>query len=114
MKNGILVDGQERSSGHLNGIVKGITKHDFVADTSLQITDEGMFKRLGNLGNERNVVRGYNKVHARSALAYTQINALAITVLPKISAGAIFQVKRYNGRFHGEIHPTTPTGERST
>ena len=82
MKNGILVDGQERSSGHLNGIVKGITKHDFIADTSLQITDEGMFKRLGNLGNERNVVKGYNKVHARSALAYTQINALAITVLP--------------------------------
>ena len=82
MKNGIMVDGQERSSGHLNGIVKGITKHDFVADTSLQITDEGMFKRLGNLGNERNTVKGYNKVHARSALAYTQINALAITVLP--------------------------------
>ena len=82
MKNGIMVDGQERSAGHLNGIVKGITKHDFIADTSLQITDEGMFKRLGNLGNERNTVKGYNKVHARSALAYTQINALAITVLP--------------------------------
>ena len=61
--------------------LKGITKHDFVADTSLQITDEGMFKRLGNLGNERNTGKGYNKVHARSALAYTQINALAIMEL---------------------------------
>ena len=34
----------------------------------------------------------------------------AITVLPIASAGAIFQVNKYNGRFQGEIHPTKPKG----
>jgi hypothetical protein len=39
-------------------------------------------------------------------------DGLAITVHPAASAGAIFQVNRYNGRFHGEIQPTTPMGVR--
>ena len=34
----------------------------------------------------------------------------ATTALPAASAGAIFQVNRYNGRFHGEMQPTTPSG----
>lgn len=32
--------------------------------------------------------------------------------VPEI-AGAIFQVSKYNGRFHGEIKPATPTGYKS-
>ena len=40
-------------------------------------------------------------------------DGLATTVLPAASAGAIFQVNRYSGRFHGEIVPTTPSGCRS-
>src|SRR5258708_34514950 len=40
-------------------------------------------------------------------------DGLATTVLPAASAGAIFQVNRYSGRFHGEMQPTTPTGARS-
>ena len=37
----------------------------------------------------------------------------ATTVLPAASAGAIFQVNKYSGKFQGEIHPTTPMGCRS-
>src|SRR5690606_26533119 len=36
----------------------------------------------------------------------------ATTVFPAAIAGAIFQVNKYNGRFHGEIQPTTPSGWR--
>ena len=32
----------------------------------------------------------------------------ATTVLPAASAGAIFHVNKYNGKFQGDIHPTTP------
>ena len=38
---------------------------------------------------------------------------LATTQLPAASAGAIFQVNRYSGRFHGLMQPTTPSGWRS-
>ena len=38
---------------------------------------------------------------------------LMITVLPAASAGAIFHDERRNGKFHGTIAPTTPTGWRS-
>src|SRR5690348_7024289 len=38
---------------------------------------------------------------------------LATTVLPAAKAGAIFQVNRYSGRFHGLMQPTTPSGWRS-
>src|SRR5690625_829094 len=34
----------------------------------------------------------------------------ATTQFPVASAGAIFQEKRYKGKFHGEIQPTTPRG----
>ena len=37
---------------------------------------------------------------------------LATTALPAASAGAIFQVNRYSGRFQGEMQPTTPSGAR--
>ena len=40
-------------------------------------------------------------------------DGLATTVLPVAIAGAIFQVKRYSGRFHGEMSPATPRGRRS-
>ena len=36
---------------------------------------------------------------------------LAITQLPAASAGAIFQVNKYSGKFQGEIQPTMPSGE---
>src|SRR5690606_8639369 len=39
-------------------------------------------------------------------------DGLATTVLPAASAGAIFQVNRYSGRFQGEIVATTPSGWR--
>src|SRR5690606_20838697 len=39
-------------------------------------------------------------------------DGLATTVLPAASAGAIFQVNRYSGRFHGLMQPTTPSGRR--
>src|SRR4029079_4464067 len=39
-------------------------------------------------------------------------DGLATTVFPAASAGAIFQVNRYSGRFHGEMQPTTPSGWR--
>ena len=41
-------------------------------------------------------------------------DGLATTVLPAASAGAIFQVNRYSGRFHGEMQPATPRGCRRT
>lgn len=37
-------------------------------------------------------------------------DGLATTVLPVASAGAIFRVNRYGGRFQGEISPATPPG----
>src|SRR5207248_1041991 len=40
-------------------------------------------------------------------------DGLPTTQLPAASAGAIFQVNRYSGRFHGEMLPTTPSGWRS-
>src|SRR5687768_1118048 len=35
---------------------------------------------------------------------------LATTVQPEAMAGANFHVKRYSGRFQGEMQPTTPSG----
>src|SRR5690606_23528557 len=51
---------------------------------------------------------------APSIVAVTGVTSdgLATTVLPAASAGAIFQVNRYSGRFHGEIVATTPNGCR--
>src|SRR6476646_4056812 len=44
--------------------------------------------------------------------AVTGLNSegFAITQFPAASAGAIFHVNRYNGRFHGEMHATIPNG----
>ena len=38
---------------------------------------------------------------------------LATTVFPAAKAGAIFQVNRYSGKFHGEMQATTPMGCRN-
>ena len=46
-----------------------------------------------------------------NAVVGVNSDGLAITVLPEIRGGAIFQVNKYSGRFHGEIQPTTPIGE---
>jgi hypothetical protein len=36
----------------------------------------------------------------------------ATTTLPEASAGAIFHVNKYNGKFQGDIQPTMPIGSR--
>ena len=46
-------------------------------------------------------------VHGVSSLG------LATTALPIAIAGATFQVNRWNGKFHGVIVATTPSGWRS-
>src|SRR5262245_36169482 len=35
---------------------------------------------------------------------------LPTTQFPAASAGAIFHVNKYSGKFHGEMQPTTPSG----
>ena len=40
-------------------------------------------------------------------------DGFATTVFPAANAGATFQVKRYSGRFQGEIQPATPIGCRN-
>ncbi len=49
---------------------------------------------------------------SRPAVQGVTSEGLATTVLPAASAGAIFQVNRYSGRFHGLMQPTTPSGCR--
>src|SRR6185312_12804865 len=49
---------------------------------------------------------------SRAAVQGVISEGLATTVLPLASAGAIFQLNRYNGRFHGLMQPTTPSGWR--
>ena len=39
-------------------------------------------------------------------------DGFATTQLPVANAGAIFQVNKYNGKFQGEMQPTTPMGIR--
>ena len=48
-----------------------------------------------------------------SAVSGVSDAGLSTTVLPAASAGAIFHDERRNGKFHGTIAPTTPTGWRS-
>jgi len=81
MLNGMMVDCQYRSSGHVANIVKGVTRYNFINDSSIMITDEGEFKRNGNLGDERNTERSYQKI-STTEITHTQCNGLAITVLP--------------------------------
>ena len=52
---------------------------------------------LGFLGKSKQIVH-------RTNLGF------ATMVFPIIRAGAIFQVSRYKGKFHGVINPTTPSG----
>ena len=50
-----------------------------------------------------------------SIQAVTDVNSLGlhITQFPAAIAGAILNVNKYKGRFHGVICPTTPTGDRT-
>ncbi len=51
---------------------------------------------------------------ANIQVVYGEISdGFATTVQPAANAGAIFQVNRYKGRFHGLMHPATPVGCRS-
>ena len=45
--------------------------------------------------------------------AVTEVSSLGLhtTVQPAPIAGAILNVRRYKGRFQGEISPATPTGD---
>jgi hypothetical protein len=47
--------------------------------------------------------------------AVTGVNSLglATTQFPAANAGAIFQLNKYNGKFHGLMQPTTPNGVRN-
>ena len=81
MLNGIMVDCQFRSAGHAAGTVKGVTRYNFITDSSIMITDEGTFKRNGNLGDERNTERSYTKLSTTN-IVHTQCNDVAMTVLP--------------------------------
>ena len=60
-------------------------------------------------GNPISAANAANIVAVRGVTS----EGLATTVLPAASAGAIFQVNRYSGRFHGLMQPTTPSGKRS-
>ncbi len=46
------------------------------------------------------------------AVPGTRSAGFSTTVLPKASAGAIFQAGMAMGKFHGQIRPTTPSGSR--
>ena len=81
MLNGVMVDCQSRSPSHIANIVKGVTRYNFINDSSIMITDEGDFKRNGNLGDERNTERSYTKISTVN-ISHTQCNDVAMTVLP--------------------------------
>ena len=81
MLNGMMVDCQYRSSGHVANIVKGVTRYNFINDSSTMMTDEGDFRRNGNLGDERNSERSYQKISTYEII-HTQCNSVAMTVLP--------------------------------
>ena len=81
MLNGVMVDCQYRSPSHIANIVKGVTRYNFINDSSIMITDEGDFKRNGNLGDERNTERSYTKISTAN-ISHTQCNDVAMTVLP--------------------------------
>jgi len=81
MLNGVMVDCQYRSAGHAAGTVKGVTRYNFINDSSTMMTDEGDFKRNGNLGDERNTERSYTKI-STTDINHTQCNDVAVTVLP--------------------------------
>ncbi len=49
-------------------------------------------------------LESYNAVIGVTSLGF------AITQLPAASAGAIFHVNKYKGKFQGEIQPTIPIG----
>ena len=53
-------------------------------------------------------------IHVLNRYAVTGVNSegLATTQFPAAKAGATFQVNRYNGKFQGLMHATTPSGLR--
>src|SRR5439155_7100156 len=51
--------------------------------------------------------------HSMKAVIGVSSLGLAMAVLPTAIAGAIFQLNKYSGKFHGEINPAMPRGCRS-
>ena len=49
---------------------------------------------------------------SRSAVSGVSSEGFATQQFPAAMAGAIFQLRRYSGRFQGEISPATPRGCR--
>src|SRR5580704_14115779 len=60
-----------------------------------------MFKTPGGRPANR------HSLASRKAVMGVISDGLATTQLPAASAGATFQVKRYRGKFQGEMQPTT-------
>ena len=81
MLNGVMVDCQYRSPSHIANIIKGVTRYNFINDSSTMMTDEGDFRRNGNLGDERNSVRSYTRISGKE-IVNTQCHDVAMTVLP--------------------------------
>src|SRR5205823_10878555 len=51
--------------------------------------------------------------HNKYAVIGVSSLGFAMAVFPTAMAGAIFQLNKYSGRFHGEINPAMPRGCRS-
>ena len=49
---------------------------------------------------------------SRRAVRGVSMAGLRTTAFPHANAGATFQVASESGKFHGTMHPTTPTGSR--
>ena len=47
------------------------------------------------------------------AVSGVSMAGFSTTAFPHARAGATFQVASESGKFHGTMHPTTPTGSRS-
>src|SRR4030095_4397989 len=58
------------------------------------------------LGNPASLQMRLNKKAVTGVIS----DGFAITQFPAANAGAIFHVNKYNGRFHGEMHATIPSG----
>ena len=73
----------------------------------------GQHMRSQSDSNKLHVPASTNKL--QSFQAVTDVNSLGLqtTQLPAAMAGAILNVIKYKGKFHGVICPTMPTGLRT-
>ena len=69
-------------------IVKGVTRFNFIDDSSTMMTDEGDFKRNGNLGDERNTEKSYTRISGHE-IVNTQCNDVSMTVQPNAPTDVI-------------------------